>query len=93
MLRFKYPIFTNNNNNNLRKISTKMLDDTIHKTTEQINKNKNNISLNYLPEQNNKQIQILSPKYLNSNNNNLFFLMIAFFAGYQFRYYIQRKPT
>ena len=100
MLRFKYNIFKNdNNNNNLRKLSMKIMDDNIRKFTEQINTNKNNnknsILLNYLSEQNNK----ILPEYLNFNNNNnnnnnfLFLLLVSFFAGYQFRYYIQRKLT
>ena len=99
MLRFKYNIFKNDNNNNLRKLSMKIMDDNIRKFTEQINTNKNNnknsILLNYLSEQNNK----ILPEYLNFNNNNnnnnnfLFLLLVSFFAGYQFRYYIQRKLT
>lgn len=98
MLRFKYNICKNDNtNNNLRKASMKIINDNIRKFTEQININKdinkNNVLLNYLSEQNNKNL----PEYFkfndNINTNFLFLLLVSFFAGYQFRYYIQRKLT
>ena len=91
MLRLKYNSLLVNDNNNLRKVSKKLLDDNIRKTTDQIHKN--HILLNYLPEQNNKKI---FPHYFNNNNlysYNYFLLLLSFFAGYQFRYYIQRKIT
>ena len=94
MLRFKYNSILANDNNNLRKVSKKMLDDSIRKTTEQIYKNnaKDTIPLNYLPEQNKKNIL---PHYFNNNlySYNYFLLLLSFFAAYQFRYYIQRKIT
>ena len=62
--------------------------ENIKKTTDWINQTKSNIFHNYILKTSEKT----SSGYIN-NNNNYYMMLLSFFAGYQFRYYIQYKIT